>query len=214
MVGLSATRQSLNAMNNLALKFSLILELKWLCWLMSRVFISAPTHHSDGIIITISWPFLLEKSGIPQAALHLWILFILSRHSLFDVYDVTFIYLPIIRSAYCHRLPYIEASRHHGSPFEFYLFIFDTRHHSRCSLSHAALHWVSTVSRQPVGVLMILYFDTHLRSLWCGINLSAHHSLGISSHAALHRGFTAPWQFVWNLFILFRHLPSLLMMWH
>ena len=126
-------------------------------------------------------------------------------NSLSDVYDVTFIYLPIIRSAYCHRLPYIEASRHHSSQFEFYLFIFDTRHHSRCSLSHAALHWVSTVSRQPVGVLIILYFDTHLRRLWCGINLSAHHSLGISSHdrqkLAQIESLTASKKLIW--FILF-----------
>jgi len=43
-----------------------------------------------------------------------------SRHSLVDVYDVALIYLPIIRWAYCHMLPYIEASQHQGSQYGFY----------------------------------------------------------------------------------------------
>jgi hypothetical protein len=40
---------------------------------------------------------------------------------------VALIYLPIIRWAYCHMLPYIEASQHQGSQYGFYLFYFVTR---------------------------------------------------------------------------------------
>ena len=202
-------------------EISPILKLKWLRWLVARIFISAPNHRSDGIIITTSWPFLLEKPGIPQAALHLgftasqqsvWILFIF-----FSTLACRCLRCGINLSAH-HSLGLLShAALHRGftasrqpvwilfilfcHPPSFNYDVALSAHHSIGLSSHAALHRSVTASRQSGWVLIIFYFDTRLRRLWCGIILSAHHSLGLSSHAALHHSFTASRQPAWNLFI-------------